>query len=804
MDGLSGSDALESAGMTETASFGYWLRRRRKALDLTQEMLARRVGAAVVTIQKIEADERRPSRQLAELLADELVVPPEERAAFIAAARGERATTHLNLPNSPTEGPVPEPFGAQPPHNLPLPPTPFVGRAPELAETARLLGTTRLLTLTGPAGSGKTRLGLELARTVLPGFPDGVTFVPLAAVTDPAQVIPTIANALQVKTPDADAQTDALIGHLADRHVLLLLDNFEQVTAAAPAVAGLLVHLPYLCLLVTSREALRVRGEQEYSVPPLTRPDPRRREPIESLARYEAVELFVQRAQAARPDFVLTPENAAAVAEICSQLDGLPLALELAAARVRVFTPQGLLARFSRRLDLLVDGPRDLPDRQRSLHHAIRWSYDLLTVEEQVLLDRLAVFVNGWMMAAAEAVCAGDPLAQNAVLETLSSLVAKSLAQATVAGPETRFTLLETIREFARERLAERDETTALQNRHLDYYAALVAQAEPHFFDAEQAVWLDRLEAEHDNIHAALQWGLAAGDDTSAARTLRLVAGLGWFWHLRGYWSEGRTWAEAALRRGEALPGETRAGALLAVGILAWAQGDFAATRAGLTEGLRLLSTGESHPRAHALGLLGLVNLYEYRLDEAQSFFEESLALFRRLDDGFGVGVSLIRLAIVANQREAYERADALNDEALAIFRHLDNPWGIATALGNMGETALAQARWAEAATCYQEALITMRRTGSRWYESLLLVGVAGVAIGRGLDVEGAQLLGVGDALLRRMHGRRPQIDRQLYERCEAAALARLGNERYRTAWEKGHALSEADWLGIAEYVLSQ
>ncbi|MDQ5854368.1 MAG: helix-turn-helix domain-containing protein, partial [Chloroflexota bacterium] len=551
--------------MEEVASFGAWLKARRQALDLTQEELAQRLNCALGTVRKWETEERRPSRELAEQLAVVLELAPEERRTFVKVARAELAVDHLRPPSRralprqalPPPEPAP-PAGHAPLHtadrrptNLPVQRERLIGRERELVEAAALLrrGDVGLVTLTGPGGVGKTRLALEVAAEVLDTFADGAWFVDLAPISDPALVAPTIAQTLGIKETGGQPISATLKAFLREQHLLLVLDNFEQVVAGAALLDDLLRAASGLKILVTSRVVLGVYGEHDMEVPPLALPDLALLPPPAQLAQYEAVRLFTERAQAAKADFQVTGETAPAVAEICHRLDGLPLAIELAAVRIRILPPQALLHRLTQivpgRLMLLTGGARTLPARQQTLRDAIAWSYNLLEPGEQTLFRRLAVFAGGWTLEAAEAVCGGGPeelvgaegqsgypLAGEGAQETgdetsvpsvpmpptsllpvldgLQSLVDKSLlrpldeARGALAA-EPRFGMLETIREYAREQWHNADEGERLRTRHLDFFLKLAEDAESQLHSTGQIIWLARLERERDNLRAALE-----------------------------------------------------------------------------------------------------------------------------------------------------------------------------------------------------------------------------------------------------------------------------------------------------------
>jgi predicted ATPase len=468
-------------------------------------------------------------------------------------------------------------------HNLPAQPTPLIGRETEVGAVCELLrrDDTRLLTLSGPGGTGKTRLALQAAAELLDNFRDGVFFVALAPIHDPTLVLAAIAQVLGVTEAAGWTLDDLLKSYLHPRQTLLLLDNFEHLAAAAPLIAELLAASAQLKVMVSSREVLHLYGEHEYAVPPLRMPDLCRLPPLERLTQYEAVRLFIERAQAVRSDFVVSAETAPIIAEICARLDGLPLAIELAAARSKVFPPQALLARLDKRLKFLTGGARDLPHRQQTLSSAIGWSYDLLDVTEQAIFGRLAVFAGGCTLEAAEAVLGDDGqsgadlaayIPTTAVLNGLTSLIDKSLLKQTDGEDgEPRFTMLETIREYALERLEASGEAEALRRRHAQFFLRWAEEAQPQPW--LQQVWPERLEREQDNFRAALAWALADGVAEVAAR---LATALGAFGITRGYLSEERRWLEAVLGMSSALPASARAEALAAAADLAGFQADYA------------------------------------------------------------------------------------------------------------------------------------------------------------------------------------------------------------------------------------
>jgi len=571
-------------------------------------------------------------------------------------------------------------------NNLPLQPTPLVGREREVEEIIERLRSAqvRLLTLTGPGGTGKTRLALQAGANLLEELDDGVFFVSLTTITDPALVPSTIAEPLGVRESAEQSLEESLKSYLHHKRLLLILDNFEQVLEGTRLVGELVAACPNLKVLATSRIPLKLYGEQEYPVPPLALPDPRVLPPIEVLTQYEGVRLFVERAKAVKEDFEVTNESAPAVAEICARLDGLPLAIELAAARVRVLSPQQMLERLGNRLKLLKGGARDLPARQRALRATIDWSYDLLTEEEKTLFGRLSVFSGGRTLEAVEEIC--DPQGDIDALEVVGSLLEKSLLRREEGeGEESRFVMLETVQEYAREKLEEGGEAKEVKRAHAEYFLALAEEANAQLRGPEAPKGLESLEAEHDNMRVALAWALQREE---AELALGLVGSLWRFWSVSGHYSEGRRWLEGVLAMDGRGSIELRAMALAGVGELASYQGDFDRAEAALAEGLDLLveeSTERSEAKLNLLLSLGHVALEKADHDRATEAFEESLALSREEGNGWGLAGSVMSLAIVTHEQGDLKRATELYEEGIDLFRERGDKLGLAQCLNNLG-----------------------------------------------------------------------------------------------------------------------
>jgi predicted ATPase/transcriptional regulator with XRE-family HTH domain len=787
-----------------TASFGELLRQVRSAASLSQEELAQRSGLSVRGISDLERGARSaPRLETVRMLADALGVGQDDRSALLAAARpallGGAGADHVRpaLPSVPT------------------PLTRLIGREVEIGALRTILqrDDVRFVTLTGAGGTGKTRLAIAVAAEMGDAFPDGVVFVDLSPLTDPTLVVPTIATSLGVREVVDQSLSETLSSFLTSKQLLLVLDNCERILAAAPDITTLLAACPGLSVLATSREPLHVRGEREFPVPPLPLPATTPLLELGQFASAPAIALFVERAEESQPEFTMTTENMAAVAAICRRLDGLPLAIELAAARVKVLPPQALLVRLEHRLPLLTGGGRDLPARQRTMRDAIAWSYDLLSPDEQALFRRLAVFAGGFTLASAEAVAAAD--GRLAVLDGLVALVEQSLVrQMPGAGAEPRYQMLETVREFGLERLVSSGDADDARQRHAEHFLRVSAdlmQASTILMDHAS---LMRVVAEHDNVRLALVWYDQHGEIDALLQLSSLLYGL---WFSRGLYREGVQWVDRALERSQRVPSSTLIRALDGAGTLAIFQGDYV---------------------------------------RATSFIEEGLALAQVLGDPSLMSEALTYAAFLAYRHRAFARAE----ELLAEARHIlagsaeSEPGALPfLTLGgvvpffHIGDLALVQGQFAQAATEYEEAIALFQAAGSEtglrdmqaglaavryltgdvpqaaalYWESLQqshamafwplvvssLLGLAGIAIEVGDPVGGARLLGAAEGIASSLGAVMYTRDYPVHDRVLATVRLALDEQRFANVRETGRALSIevaiAEALTVAEAVRS-
>jgi predicted ATPase/class 3 adenylate cyclase len=884
--------------METTNSFGYWIRRQRKALDLTQQMLANRVGCSLAAIKKIESDERRPSRQIAERMAGVLGVPVNQREVFLEIARGLRSVDQLSLARETTGSALPSgtvtclytdiegstklarqfqnvwdvlrkrhhtilraniemhdgyifqvigdafcvafhtaedalhaavksqidlynenwgdrpikvrmgihtgkaevqedgqyhgyislsyvqrlmsaghggqvlisfatqqlvrdalPEGVElrdlgehrlkdferaehifqvvvpglpadfPPlmalatiqNNLPAQLTSFVGRKCEIAEVKQLLSHTRLLTLTGPGGTGKTRLSIQVANEVLDQYPDGVWMVELAPILDPLLIPRTTAIAMGLRDEPQRPVIDMLCDYLREKKMLLLLDNCEHLIEACAQLADALLHACLqIRILTTSREALGIPGETSFIVPSLALPDIQNLPPVESLSQYEAIQLFIDRATSAVPTFMVTDENAFSIAQICQRLDGIPLAIELAASKIRVLSASQIAQRLDDRFHLLTGGSRTALPRHQTLQAAIEWSYNLLSPAEQILFRRLSVFVGGWTLEATESACSDRAITTRGALESedilhlLTQLVNKSLVTTEERNAEVRYHMLETIRQYAHQGLLKSGGANKVRTQHLDYFVKLSEEAEPELLGKYQLIWLDRLEYELDNIRAALEWSMKGGH---AVGGLRLAGALWRFWDVRNHWSEGRERLAALLSHPETVAHtKDRAKALYAAGTLAQIQNDHASAGPIFLEGLAISRELRDKP---AIGyfLLALARTWKrYRGgQDARYLLDESLEIFKGLGHRWGIALSLECRGNAALAQEDFATAGSCRAESIKIYRELGDKISLSFALNGLANVMMSQGNYDQPVMLYKESLAIFREIGHKW-----------------------------------------------------------------------------------------
>ena len=799
-------------------AFGTVLRRQRRAAGLTQEELAARAGLSARGIADLERGARHtPRRDTVELLAQALGGSPEVKATLFAAlAAARRTASPTNGSGGTADGVAsdvpPTQVHAQPRHNLPAQVSSLLGRDDAIRAVVALArrAEVRLVTLTGPGGVGKTRLAIAVAAGLLDDYTDGVWFVRLSRLTDPALVLPTVAATLGLKEAGDKTIADMLRDHLRERRLLLVLDNCEHVVTAMPEMASLLESCPALNVLATSRAALRLVGEHEYPVPPLGLPPtttgPDSTHAPERLTDYPATALFVERARAAQPAFALTAANTLAVAAICARLDGLPLAIELAAARVKLLPPPALSAQLERGLSLLSGGARDLAARQQAIRSTIAWSENLLSAEERMLFRRLSVFAGGCTLAAARAVCAApagtDPLRTD-LLDGLGALVDHSLVHQREEDGEPRFGMLHVVREYALTRLQTSGEAETLRRDHAVHMAALAERAEPELSGPEQGAWLNRLERERDNLRAALAW---ATERSEAETGLRLVGALGRFWLARGHLREGRAWAEGLLRlvatpavgstsSGTAgtiggVPAQVRAGALIAGGSLAFRQEDSVAAVRWLEEGAALArAAGDPRATITALSALGLLaHMRGGDWERAVVYFEESLELSRKLGDQWRIAVALGNLGDTLARLGHLERAAETFSEALARARQAGDPGAIHICLLNLGWVMRLRGEPAQAEALQREGLKLAGDLNDprRCAEALEMLAATSGALGQG--ERAARLLGAAVAARETIGAPQPAEDLADLEQAVAGARAALGEQRWAAAFAAGRS----------------
>lgn len=691
-------------------------------------------------------------------------------------------------------------------NNLPIQLSSFIGREREIAEVTRLLSTTRLLTLTGSGGCGKTRLALQAAREMLDVFDAGVWLVELAAVSDPDLVTQKLALALRLREQPGRPLLASVLDYLQDKHLLMIMDNCEHLIAGCARLAeALLRACPSLRILTSSREALRIPGETTLRVPSLAMPDREDSASLEKLARVESVRLFVDRASDASPTFSLTIENAGAVVQVCRRLDGIPLAIELAAARTPVLSVEQIAARLDKAFQILGGGSRTNLPRHQTLKAAMDWSYDLVSGQERILLRRLSVFAGGFTIESVEAICAGGGVSTEEVLDIFARLADKSWVIVEDKG-ESRYRLLETVRQYSQDKLRESGEIARFQEKHRDWYLALAERVEPELLGPDESAWLDRLDLEHDNLRLALEWSLA---NQEGEAELRLTSALGWFWFRRGYWTEGRDRLEGALARSQGAPTRARAKALYRAGFLAWRVGDYRRAVA-LSEESRILcrNMNDRWGMAFSLQTLGAVARYQGDYKRAAVLHTESLSIFRDLGEKWGIAFALSFLGLAAYSQGSYEQAAALFDESLSRFRDLRQKWGIAIALHNLGIVKRCQGDYARAGEFHEESLSYFREVGDKLNTSTALDALGRASLYQG-DCARARTLHEEGLALSKELGDRPGIAHALDSLgrvaatggrfLDAAALHEQSLALFRALGDKRGIALSLHGLGIAE-----
>ena len=641
-------------------------------------------------------------------------------------------------------------FLTEVPNNLSRPTTPLIGRENEITEIENLLRQNRLVTLTGIGGTGKTRLAQEIALRMLAEFADGVFFIPLAALRNPDFVVSEITQPFGLKETAEKSLAETLKDFLQAKELLLVIDNFEQVVSAAPVLSELQTSAPRLKILVTSRAVLHLQKEREFVVPPLALPNDVAEKTLDDLFEYESIKLFVERAQTAKPRFVVDDKNTLTIAEICARLEGLPLAIELAAARIKILSPQQILQRLENRLKLLTGGARSLPTRQQTMRGAIDWSYDLLDENEQILFRRLAVFAGGFTIETVEEVCGiyesnEDQNSEIDILNGITSLVENSLlVQTETPKGESRFRLLEIVREYALETLERRGEIEKIREKHAQYFLALAEKAEPEILGKQGGKWLDLLEEEHENIRTVIDWA----DENNAEMFVRIIAAIRDFWVVRNHLGEGRRRFETAVEKSGGASGEAIYKISVGLGQAAKFQGDFGAAHKAFKKALEISRKMNDKQRI-AVSTRGLAMTAKGHGDfaAARKYAEESLKISREIGDKFGIAVSINALGDVARIENDYAAARPFYEEALEICTELNSKQGVNCTLNNLGAVAFGEKDYKTARNYYAKALNVGRDSGEKLTLSYSLDGCAALAVKRGDFNRAAQLAGAAEHL---------------------------------------------------------
>lgn len=815
--------------MQDEISFGVWLRNQRRALDLSRQTFADQVGCAEVTLRRIEAATLKPSKELASVLLQKLGIPESERSQWIAFARGLSGFPLSSA--APSNNPI---------TNFPIPLTTFIGRQREQEEVNHLISKNRLVTLTGTGGVGKTRLAVQVVAGVRSRFPDGVWFLDLAPLINPILVPNTLATVIGLRESAELSFKDLLINYFHARSALVVFDNCEHlIESCAQLVHSLLSACEHLSILATSREALRVAGEIPYHVPSLETPRLDAESAMETLKNIESVQMFAERATAASPSFLINPHNVFTVAEICQNLDGIPLAIELAAARVNVLTVKQILMRLNERFNLLTGGFRSAFPRHQTLQAAIEWSYNLLSEKERTVFRRLAVFSGGWTLEAAEVICIGNGIEPVEVLDLLSGLVNKSLVFVETVQGHSRYRRLQMIREYALAMLNKSDEMSIIYFRHLNFFAKMVFEAERNPKGPEDAFWYERLDSELDNLRTALTWFEQL---EHIEIRLRFVAGLWRYWKNRGKSSEGRAYIQHILSGVPPGPSRQTAGyarALTAAGALAYYQADFSYSEQSRTEALSIYRILEDKG---GIGdcLIGLGNaaISQGHYDKARAFYEEVLGIRQELGDKLGIARLIGNLGLLAYFQMNYDQAHSLHMESLTLFRELQDYQGVAHELNNLGDVARHQGKLSMALAFYEECISNSKSMKDQWGMAYGIMGIADVAFEQGdfstaishykdclrmfqkeADYIGlpyvlesvaglwptkkqleyaARIYGSADALRQRTHSPLPPPDQSAYQKHLSLLKEQLGSSKFDVAWAEGSKMTSDQAVALA------
>ncbi|HSL31759.1 MAG TPA: tetratricopeptide repeat protein [Anaerolineales bacterium] len=777
-------------------SFGDWLKHRRKALDLTQAALASQVGCSAAAIRKLEAEERRPSAQIVERLAEIFKIPLDERGAFLRFARGDwRSAPGPGDEEVPWRVSAPE-IRQHPHSNLPATFTSLIGRDKEIAAVHDYLTKShiRLVTLIGPPGIGKTRLSIESGRESLAHFPDGVFFVALAPLDQPSLIPSATLQALGYTEKNNLSPEERLIEGIGTKQMLIVMDNCEHLIEDVARVASsLLSACSRLKILTTSREALQIPGEWLYSVPVLELPKKNSVVGMETISEFPALVLFAERARAVRSDFALNAENIRAVAVICSQLEGLPLAIELIAARVKTLSIEQIAARLDDRFALLTSGSRIAPSRQQTLRATLDWSYELLTEPERELFRQLSVFAGGFTLEALESVALLD--ANQSILDALSRLVDKSLLLVEQQD-QPRYRFLEPIRQYARDKLSETGDSNLIQDRHLSYYLRVAEEAEPYLFGAWQQDWKNRLELDHDNLRVALAWSLESNQNEAG---LKMAGALAWFWHGKGHLSEGNLWLEKILASGIGNQGKERAKALRASSILLTGTGDYIRARGFAESSMKLYrEIGDHRGAGLVLADLGASLHWGGKEEDAIESLEESLHLLRATGERWEIAYALLWLGDTWFRMGDIERAATSWEESLRLTRELGDDYLMGWSLGGLADVARLRGDYKRAAEMFKESLSLYLSSGNKFGPPFSMEALALVAEALGDAGRAARLWGAAASWREAINESLPPSYQRDYAASVTRARTQLGEEVYTSAWSEGHAMSTEQAIALA------